>query len=100
MNTTHIGIDILPNKSNSRLVHINFGGKATCVSSTVVILSGIFCLFYSQVARSAEVKVVNRNVFVETDTYEVQFVDGVITQLHNKLTGGSLYSFSYWRLYR
>ena len=54
---------------------------------TVVILSGIFCLCCSQVARSAEVKVVDNSVFVETDTYEVQFVDGVITQLHNKLTG-------------
>ena len=54
---------------------------------TIVILSGIFCLFYSQTAQSAEVKVVDNSVFVETDTYEIQFSDGVITQLHNKLTG-------------
>ena len=53
---------------------------------TIVILSGIFCLFYSQVVQSAEVKVVDNNVFVETDAYEVQFTDGVITQIHNKLT--------------
>ena len=52
----------------------------------VIVLSGIFCLSYSQVARCAEIKVVDNNVFVETDTYEIQFSNGVITQLHNKLT--------------
>ena len=52
----------------------------------IVILSGIFCLFYSHTARSAEIKVVDNNVFVETDTYQVQFTDGVITHLSNKLT--------------
>ena len=52
----------------------------------VIVLSGIFCLYYSQVARCAEIKVVDNSVFVETDTYEVQFVDGVITHLYNKLT--------------
>ncbi len=31
-------------------------------------------------------KVVDNSVFVETDTYEVQFTDGVITYIHNKLT--------------
>ena len=54
---------------------------------TIIILSGIFCLSYSQVARCAEIKVVDNNVFVETDAYQVQFTDGVITQLYNKLTG-------------
>ena len=53
----------------------------------VVVLSGIFCLFYSQVVLCAEIKVVDNSVFVETDAYEVQFLDGVITQLYNKLTG-------------
>ena len=53
----------------------------------VIVLSGIFCLCYSQVARCAEVKVVDNSVFVETDTYEIQFSDGVITYLSNKLTG-------------
>ncbi|MCE2413619.1 T9SS type A sorting domain-containing protein [Candidatus Poribacteria bacterium] len=53
---------------------------------TVVILSGIVCLCCSQIARSAEIKVVDNNVFVETDTYQVEFTDGVITQFHNKLT--------------
>ena len=52
----------------------------------IVILSGIFCLFSSQVAQSAEIKVVDNNVFVETDTYQVQFTDGVITHLSNKRT--------------
>ena len=52
----------------------------------IVILSGIFCLFYSHTARSAEIKIVDNNVFVETDTYQVQFTDGVITHLSNKLT--------------
>ena len=53
----------------------------------VMILSGILCLFYTQVVESAEVKIVDNSVFVETDTYEVEFMDGVITQLSNKLTG-------------
>ena len=52
----------------------------------IAVLSGILCLFCSQVVQSAEVKVVDNNVFVETDTYQVQFMDGVITQLYNKLT--------------
>ena len=53
----------------------------------IVILSGIFCLFSSQVAQSAEITIVDNSVFVETDAYEVQFTDGVITHLSNKLTG-------------
>ncbi len=52
---------------------------------TITILSGIFWLFYAQVAPCAEMKVVDNSVLVETDTYEVQFTDGVITHLHNKL---------------
>ncbi len=52
----------------------------------IILLTGIFCLFHSQIAQSAEIKVVDNSVFVETDTYEVQFTDGVITQIHNKLT--------------
>ena len=52
----------------------------------VIVFSGIFCLFYSQVAPCAEIKVVDNNVLVETDAYKVQFTDGVITHLHNKLT--------------
>ena len=54
---------------------------------TVIILSGILCLFCFQMAQSAEMKVLDNNVFVETDAYEVQFSDGVITQIYNKLTG-------------
>ncbi len=53
---------------------------------TIIILSGIFCLSYSQVARCAEIKVVDNSVFVETHAYQVQFMNGVITQIHNKLT--------------
>ena len=52
----------------------------------VIVLSGIFCLFYSYTAQSAEIKIIDNNVFVETDTYQVQFTDGVITHLSNKLT--------------
>ena len=52
----------------------------------ITILSGIFCMFYSQAARSAEINIVDNNVYVETDAYEVQFMDGVITHLYNKLT--------------
>ena len=53
----------------------------------VIVLSGIFCLSSSQVVQSAEVKVVDNSIFVETDAYQVQFMDGVITYLSNKLTG-------------
>ena len=53
----------------------------------VIILSGVLCMFDSQVLQAAEMRVVDNNVFVETDAYEVQFTNGVITQLHNKLTG-------------
>ena len=55
-------------------------------SLVVIVLSGIFCLFYSYTAQSAEIKIIDNNVFVETDTYQVQFTDGVITHLSNKLT--------------
>ena len=51
-----------------------------------VILSGVFYVLCSQTARAAEITVVDNSVLVETDTYEVQFVDGVITQFTNKLT--------------
>ena len=52
----------------------------------VILLSGTFCLFYSHTARSAEIKIIDNNVFVETDAYQVQFTDGMITHLSNKLT--------------
>ena len=54
--------------------------------SVVAILSGIFCLFYAHTAQAAEIKVVDNSVFVETDAYQVQFTDGVITHLSNKRT--------------
>ena len=53
----------------------------------ITIMSGILCLFYTQAAHAAEITVANDSVFVSTDTYTVQFVAGVIAQLHNKLTG-------------
>ena len=53
---------------------------------TITVLSGILCLFCMQAAHAAEITVVDRSVFVRTDTYEVQFIDGVIAQLSNKLT--------------
>ena len=43
-------------------------------------------MFHSQVAEAAEVTVVDNSVFVNTDTYEVEFIEGVITHLYNKLT--------------
>ena len=52
----------------------------------LTILSGIFCMLYSQTASSAEITVIDNKVFVETDAYKVQFMDGVIAQLSNKLT--------------
>ena len=53
---------------------------------TITILSGILCLFYTQAGHAAEITVVDNNVLVRTDAYKVQFIDGVITQLSNKLT--------------
>ena len=52
----------------------------------ITILCGILCLSYSQTVLSAEVTVVDNSVFVETDAYRVQFLDGAITYLFNKLT--------------
>ena len=65
---------------------MSFRGENSMRFFTVIILSGILCLFCFQMAQSAEVKVVDNNVFVETDAYEVEFTDGVITHLYNKLT--------------
>ena len=53
----------------------------------MTILCGILCLSYSRTALSAEVTIVENSVFVKTDTYQVQFLDGAITHLSNKLTG-------------
>ncbi|MCE2416303.1 hypothetical protein J4G07_20150 [Candidatus Poribacteria bacterium] len=53
----------------------------------VIILSGALGMFHSQIVEAAEITVVDNNVFVETDTYEVHFMDGVINHLSNKLTG-------------
>ena len=52
----------------------------------IVILSSVLCVFSLQTAPAAEITVVDDSVFVKTDTYEVQFTEGVITQLSNKLT--------------
>ena len=52
----------------------------------MIILTGILCMFYSQTGHAAEITVVDNSIFVKTDAYEVQFIDGVITQLSNKLT--------------
>ena len=53
---------------------------------SITILSGIFCIFYFQTVLSAEITVIDNKVFVETDTYEVEFMEGVVTHLYNKLT--------------
>lgn len=52
----------------------------------VIVLSGIFWLCSAQVAPCAEIKIVDNHVLVETDAYEAQFTDGVITHFSNKLT--------------
>ena len=65
---------------------MSFVGENSMRFFTVIILSGILCLFCFQMAQSAEMKVLDNNVFVETDAYEVEFTDGVITHLYNKLT--------------
>ena len=52
----------------------------------IIILSATLCIFCSQAAQSAEINIVDNEVFVETDTYKVQFTAGVITQIYNKLT--------------
>ena len=53
---------------------------------TIAILSVVLCMPYSQTAQSAEMKVVDNSVYINTDSYEVEFIDGVITHLSNKLT--------------
>ena len=69
-----------------RRLCMSFVGGNSMRFFTVIILNGMLCLFYFQVAQSAEVKVVDNNVFIETDAYQVQFTDGVLTHLYNKLT--------------
>ena len=43
-------------------------------------------MLWGETAQSAELTLLDNTVFVKTDAYEVQFENGVITQLHNKLT--------------
>ena len=43
-------------------------------------------MFYAETAQPAQLTILDNSVFVKTDAYEVQFMNGVITQLHNKLT--------------
>ena len=52
----------------------------------MITLSAMLCIFCSQAAQSAEINIADNEVFVETDTYKVQFTDGVITHIYNKLT--------------
>ena len=52
----------------------------------IVILIGIVCMLYAEPAQPAELTILDNTVLVKTDAYEVQFENGVITQLHNKLT--------------
>ena len=50
------------------------------------ILIVIFCMLYIETAEPAELIIRDKTVFVKTDAYEVQFENGVITHLSNKLT--------------
>ena len=43
-------------------------------------------MLYAGTAEPAELTIHDKTVLVKTDAYEVQFNNGVITQLHNKLT--------------
>ena len=43
-------------------------------------------MLYAETAQSAELTILDNTVLAKTDAYEVQFKNGVITQLHNKLT--------------
>ena len=43
-------------------------------------------MLYAETAQSAELTILDNSVFAKTNAYEVQFKNGVITQLHNKLT--------------
>ena len=52
----------------------------------IAILIGILCMLYAGTSQSAELTILDDTIFVKTDTYEIQFKDGVITQLHNNLT--------------
>ena len=48
------------------VIRLNFGGNSMHFF-TVIILSGILCLFCFQMAQSAEMKVVDNNVYVNTE---------------------------------
>ena len=52
----------------------------------LIILFLFFPFFPSETAQSAELTILDDTVLVKTDTYEVQFENGVITHLYNKLT--------------
>ena len=43
-------------------------------------------MLHAETAHSAELTILDNTVLVKTDTYEVQFENGVITHLHNKRT--------------
>ena len=43
-------------------------------------------MLYAGTSQSAELTIRDNTVLVKTDTYKVEFENGVITQLHNKLT--------------
>ena len=49
-----------------RRLCMSFVGENSMRFFTVILLSGILCLFCFQMAQSAEVKVVDNSVFVET----------------------------------
>ena len=52
----------------------------------ITILCGFLIFLYFETV-SADITIDGETIHVETDSYEVQFDRGVITQLHNKLTG-------------
>ena len=70
-----------------RRLCMSFVGENSMRFFTVIILSGILCLFCFQMAQSAEMKVLDNSVFVETDAYEVSSLMALSPDSHNKLTG-------------
>ena len=50
------------------------------------ILIGIVCILYAEPTESAELTLRDNTLLIKTDAYEIQFENGVITQLHNKRT--------------
>ena len=52
----------------------------------IASLCSVLFMLHSEAVQAAEITILDSTVIVETDSYEVQFENGVITQLANKIT--------------